>query len=64
MSKVLCFMGVMAEIGVFSTVAIVLWWTSKMDVWKILCISAATSSLISLPIMLQIERWIENGRKQ
>jgi hypothetical protein len=57
-------MGIMAEIGVFSTVAIVLWWTSRMDVWKILCISAAASSLISLPIMLQIERWIEDGRKQ
>ena len=64
MSKVLCFMGIMAEIGVFSTVAIVLWWTSGMDVWKILCISAAASSLISLPIMLQIERWIEDGRTQ
>lgn len=63
MSKVLCFMGIMAEIGVFSTVAIVLWWISGMDVWKILCISAAASSLISLPIMLQIERWID-GRKQ
>jgi hypothetical protein len=56
-------MGIMAEIGVFSTVAIVLWWISGMDVWKILCISAAASSLISLPIMLQIERWID-GRKQ
>ena len=64
MSKVLCLMGVMSEIGVFATVAIVLWWVSKMDVLKILCISAAVSSLVSLPIMLQIERWIEDGRKQ
>lgn len=54
------FIGVMAQVGTFSTIALLLWWMTKMDVLKLFCISAVVSSMISLPILLQIERWV-NG---
>ncbi len=54
------FIGVMAQVGTFSTIALLLWWMTKMDVLKLFCISAAVSSMISLPILMQIERWV-NG---
>ena len=54
------FIGVMAQVGTFSTIALLLWWMTKMDVLKLFCISAVVSSMISLPILIQIERWV-NG---
>ena len=54
------FIGVMAQVGTFSTIALLLWWMTKMDVLKLFCISAVVSSMISLPILVQIERWV-NG---
>ena len=52
--------GVMAQVGTFSTIALLLWWMTKMDVLKLFCISAVVSSMISLPILMQIERRV-NG---
>jgi len=60
MRKRMYFIGVMAQVGTFSTIALLLWWMTKMDVLKLFCISAAVSSMISLPILMQIERWV-NG---
>lgn len=60
MSKRMYFIGVMAQVGTFSTIALLLWWMTKMDVLKLFCISAVVSSMISLPILMQIERWV-NG---
>jgi Mg2+/citrate symporter len=60
MRKRLYFVGVMAQVGTFSTIALLLWWMTKMDVLKLFCISAVVSSMISLPILMQIERWV-NG---
>ena len=54
------FIGVMTQVGTFSTIALLLWWMTKMDVLKLFCISAVVSSMISLPILMQIERWV-NG---
>lgn len=54
------FIGVMAQVGTFSTIALLLWWMTKMDVLKLFCISAVVSSMISPPILMQIERWV-NG---
>ena len=54
------FIGVMAQVGTLSTIALLLWWMTKMDVLKLFCISAVVSSMISLPILMQIERWV-NG---
>ena len=54
------FIGVMAQVGTFSTIALLLWWMTKMDLLKLFCISAVVSSMISLPILMQIERWV-NG---
>lgn len=54
------FIGVMAQVGTFSTIALLLWWMTKMDVLKLFCISAVVSSMISIPILMQIERWV-NG---
>lgn len=54
------FIGVMAQVGTFSTIALLLWWMTKMDVLKLFCISAVVSSMISLSILMQIERWV-NG---
>jgi len=54
------FIGVMAQVGTFSTIALLLWWMTKMDVLKLFCISAVVYSMISLPILMQIERWV-NG---
>ena len=53
------FIGVMAQVGKFSTIALLLWWMTKMDVLKLFCISAVVSSMISLPILMQIERWVD-----
>ena len=60
MRKRMYFIGVMAQVGTFSTIALLLWWMTKMDVLKLFCISAVVSSMISLPILMQIERWV-NG---
>jgi hypothetical protein len=60
MRKRMYFIGVMAQVGTFSTIALLLWWMTKMDVLKLFCISAAVSSMISIPILMQIERWV-NG---
>ena len=54
------FIGVMAQVGTFSTIALLLWWMTKMDVLKLFCISAVVSSMVSLPILMQIDRWV-NG---
>lgn len=54
------FIGVMAQVGTFSTIALLLWWMTKMDVFELLCISAMASSMVSIPILMQIERWV-NG---
>ena len=56
--KRMYFIGVMAQVGTFSTIALILWWMTKMDVLKLFCISAVVSSMISLPILMQIERWV------
>jgi hypothetical protein len=60
MRKRMYFIGVMAQVGTCFTIALLLWWLTKMDVLKLFCISAAVSSMISLPILMQIERWV-NG---
>nr|DAG54885.1 MAG TPA: hypothetical protein [Caudoviricetes sp.] len=60
MRKRMYFIGVMAQVGVFATVAFLLWWMSEIDVIKLLCISAMVSMTVSLPILMQIERWV-NG---
>ena len=60
MRKRMYFIGVMAQVGAFSTIALLLWWMTKMDVLKLFCISAVVSSMVSLPILMQIERWV-NG---
>lgn len=52
------FIGVMAQVGTFATIALLLWWMTKMDVLKLLCISAMVSSMVSIPILMQIERWV------
>lgn len=54
------FIGVMAQVGTFSTIALLLWWMTKMDVLKLLCISAMVSSMVSIHILMQIERLV-NG---
>ena len=54
------FIGVMAQVGTFATVAFLLWWMSEIDVIKLLCISSMVSMTVSLPILMQIERWV-NG---
>ena len=60
MRKRMYFIGVMAQVGAFATVAFLLWWMSEIDVIKLLCISAMVSMTVSLPILMQIERWV-NG---
>ena len=54
------FIGVMAQVGTFATVAFLLWWMSEIDVIKLLCISSIVSMTVSIPILMQIERWV-NG---
>lgn len=54
------FVGIMSQVGVFSAIAAFLWMMTKMDAVKVFCISAMAASIVSLPILLQIERWI-NG---
>lgn len=60
MRKRMYFIGMMAQIGVYATVAMMLWWLTELDVLKVLCISAMASVIVSLPILMQIEGWI-NG---
>lgn len=60
MRKKMYFVGIMAQVGIFSTVAFALWVLTSMDITKLCCISMMASSFVSLPILLQIERWI-NG---
>lgn len=60
MRKRMYFIGMMAQIGVYTTVAMILWWLTELDVLKVLCISTITSVIVSLPILMQIEGWI-NG---
>lgn len=60
MRKRMYFIGVMAQVGTFFTIALLLWGMTKMDVLELLCISAMASSMVSLPILMQIERWV-NG---
>ena len=60
MRKRMYFVGAMAQIGTFATSAFLLWWMTEMDALKLLCISAIVSMAISLPILIQIEGWI-NG---
>ena len=59
MRKRIYFIGVMAQVGTFSAVAFLLWQMTKMDALKVLCISSMISMTISLPILIQIERWID-----
>ena len=40
------FIGVMAQVGTFSTIALLLWWMTKMNVLKLFCISAMVSSMV------------------
>lgn len=54
------FIGVIAQVGTFATVAFLLWWMSEIDVIELLCISSMISMTVSLPILIQIERWV-NG---
>lgn len=55
MRKRLYFVGVMAQVGTFSTIALLLWWMTKMDVLKLFCISAVVSSMISLGMKIMID---------
>jgi hypothetical protein len=64
MSIMLYFMGVMAEIGAFATSAMILWCLTNMDLWKILCISMATASFVTFPVMMKIEEWLDAEKKQ
>nr|DAP77499.1 MAG TPA: hypothetical protein [Caudoviricetes sp.] len=48
----------MSQVGTFATVAFLLWWMTSMDVVKLLCTSAMVSTVVSLPILMQIERWV------
>lgn len=54
------FIGIMAQVGTFATSVFLLWCMTKMDALKLLRISAIVSMAISLPILIQIEGWI-NG---
>lgn len=54
------FIGVIAQVGTFATVAFLLWWMLEIDVIELLCISSMISMTVSLPILIQIERWV-NG---
>ena len=58
MRKRLYFVGVMSQVGTFATVAFLLWWMTSMDMVKLLCTSAMVSTVVSLPILMQIERWV------
>lgn len=60
MRKRMYFIGVMAQVGTFATVAFLLWWMSEIDVIKLLCISSMVSMTVSLPILMQIERWVNS----
>lgn len=40
------FIGVMAQVGTFFTIALLLWGMTKMDVLELLCISAMVSSMV------------------
>jgi Mg2+/citrate symporter len=51
MRKRMYFIGVMAQVGTFSTIALLLWWMTKMDVLELFCISAMVSLMVSLPIL-------------
>jgi hypothetical protein len=51
MRKRMYFIGVMAQVGTFFTIALLLWGMTKMDVLELLCISAMVSSMVSLPIL-------------
>lgn len=61
MRKRMYFIGMMAQIGVYATVAMMLWWLTELDVLKVLCISAMASVIVSLPILMQIEGWINEN---
>ena len=51
MRKRMYFIGVMAQVGTFATIALLLWWMTKMDVLELLCISAMVSLMVSIPIL-------------
>lgn len=61
MRKRMYFIGMMAQIGVYATIAMMLWWLTELDVLKVLCISAMASVIVSLPILMQIEGWINEN---
>lgn len=59
MRKKMYFVGIMAQVGVFATTSFALWSLTSMDIAKLCSISMMASSFVSLPILLQIERWID-----
>lgn len=63
MSIMLYFMGIMAEIGAFSTSAMILWCLTSMDLWELLCVSTAVASFATFPMMMKIEEWLDVRKK-
>lgn len=63
MSIMLYFMGIMAEIGAFSTSVMILWCLTSMDLWELLCVSTAAASFVTFPMMMKIEEWLDVRKK-
>lgn len=64
MKNVMYLMAIMAQVGIFTTVSMVLWFLSSIDVLKIMCIAIMISTSITLPIMVQIEEWAVGKRNK
>ena len=59
MKKALLFTGIMAQVGTFATVALLLWCLTSVDAIEILCVSELLSAFISLPALLRLEEFDE-----
>ena len=59
MKKALLFTGIMAQVGTFATVALLLWYLTSVDAIEILCVSELLSAFISLPALLRLEEFDE-----
>lgn len=64
MKNVMYLMAIMAQVGIFTTVSMALWFLSNIDVLKIMCIAIMISASITLPIMVQIEEWAVGKRNK
>ena len=56
--------GISAEIGVMMFAFLILWIMSEMDVLEIILISAIIAGIVSLPVFLEIENFIEENSKK